>query len=93
MKKLFFAITLVFLTLNSSLAKEVFIDVNGLVCEFCAVTIEKSLMKKKDLVKTVKVDLETKKVTIDFFDGKNLTDQEITQIIKDNGYNVEKINR
>ncbi len=69
------------------------IDVNGLVCEFCAVTIDKKFSKMKDIVKNVEVDLEKKKVFLEFSDGKNLSDQKITDIIRDNGYNVVKINR
>ena len=68
------------------------IDVNGLVCEFCAVTIEKGFEKKPE-IQEVKVDLEVGKVFITFTDGNNLTDEELTDVIINNGYNVAKINR
>lgn len=73
-------------------AKTVTVDVNGLVCEFCASTIEKNF-QKNDRVESVEVDLETKKVTIDFKENQNLSDEEIEKIILNNGYNVEKVNR
>lgn len=90
-KTILFTILTIFLSLQAN-AKEVIIDVNGLVCEFCAYTIEKNF-NKKDEVKSVKVDLESKKVKIDFKNNKNLTNEEISSIIQNNGYNVIKINR
>ena len=80
------------INISSVFAKEINVDVNGLVCEFCAVTIEKNF-KKKDEIKEVKVDLDQKKVFLTFKDGKDLSDEEIADTIKNNGYNVVKINR
>jgi copper chaperone CopZ len=80
------------LFINVANAKVVTVDVTGLVCEFCASTIEKAF-NKKDEVKTVKVDLETKIVTIDFKENQDITDKMIKNIIINNGYNVERINR
>jgi len=93
MKKIF--IFIILLLTNNTFANnsKITIDVNGLVCEFCAVTIDKKFSKMKDIVKNVEVDLEKKKVFLEFSDGKNLSDQKITDIIRDNGYNVVKINR
>ena len=73
-------------------AKEINIDVNGLVCEFCAVTIEKNF-KKREEVQEVKVDLEQKKVFLTFKKHQNLGYEEIIEVIKNNGYNAVKINR
>lgn len=92
-KKFITTFSLIFLIdISSVFAKEINIDVNGLVCEFCAVTIEKSF-EKKDEIEKVEVDLEKKKVFLTFKDEENLSDEEITDIIKNNGYNVVKINR
>ncbi len=79
--------------INIASAKVVEVDVNGLVCEFCAVAIEKKFKKQKKFVEKVKIDLETKKLFIYFKKGKNLSDDEIKNIVKNSGYNVEKINR
>jgi copper chaperone CopZ len=73
-------------------AKEVNIDVNGLVCEFCVVTIEKSF-KNRDEVKEVKIDFDLKKVFLIFKKGQDLPDKTIEEIITNNGYNAVKINR
>ena len=73
-------------------ATEINVDVNGLVCEFCAVTIEKSFRKKSE-VDIVKVDLEKKKLFITFKEDQDLPDEVITDIVKNNGYHVVKINR
>lgn len=68
------------------------ISVNGLVCDFCARALEKTF-GKRDEVKAIDVNLETKIVTVNFNDGKTLDDETITQIITDSGYNVEGIHR
>ena len=74
------------------LAKEINIEVKGMVCEFCVSTIEKNLKKQKE-VKNTKIDMKQKKVYIEFKKGKNISDKRLKKIIIDNGYNVEKINR
>jgi mercuric ion binding protein len=92
-KKFITVFPLIFLiNISSAFAKEINIDVNGLVCEFCAVTIEKSF-KKKDEVEEIKVDLDQKKVFLTFKNGKDLSNKIIKDIIVNNGYNVVKINR
>lgn len=85
-------IVIFLINISSTVAKEITIDVNGLVCEFCAVTIEKNF-KKKDEVKEVKVDLDQKKVFLIFKDNKNLSDEIIKEIIINNGYTPTKITR
>jgi copper chaperone CopZ len=92
-RKFITVFSLIFLiNISSAFAKEINVDVNGLVCEFCAVTIEKNF-KKKDEIKEVKVDLDQKKVFLTFKDGKDLSDKIIKDTIVNNGYNVVKINR
>lgn len=66
--------------------------VNGLVCSFCAVGIEKAF-GKVDAVEHVKVDLDAKLVTIHIKDGRTLDDADIQQVIKDAGYDAVKIER
>jgi copper chaperone CopZ len=93
MRQIFYVILLLMLALKAyANHHKVDIDVNGLVCEFCAVTIEKGFEKKPE-IQEVKVDLEVGKVFITFTDGNNLTDEELTHVIINNGYNVAKINR
>lgn len=68
------------------------VSVNGLVCDFCAQALEKMFSKKEE-VKAIDVNLDTKIVTVNFNDGMSLSDEVLTQIITDAGYNVEDIHR
>jgi len=93
MRQFIYITVLLFLSLKSFADNnKIDIDVDGLVCEFCAVTIEKGFVKKTEIQEVI-VDLEAGKVFITFTDGNNLTDEEITDVIVNNGYNVAKINR
>ena len=68
------------------------ISVNGLVCDFCARSIEK-LFSKKESVESINVDLENILITIYLKKGKNINNTIVTQLIKDSGYDVTEINR
>lgn len=67
-----------------------FVDVNGLVCDFCARALEK-VFGKQDAVDNINVDLDTKVITIHFKEGLSLDDETITGLITDSGYNVQEI--
>lgn len=71
---------------------EIKILVNGMVCSFCAQGIIKSFKKHKS-IQHVKVSLEKKSVKLKLKKNKKISDKKITKIIKDSGYNVEKIIR
>jgi len=95
MKKLMMIVSaLMVLSVSPAFAvgQVVHVGVNGLVCDFCARTIEKTF-GKQEAVEGVNVNLDEKLVTINFKDGQSLDDDTITQIITDAGYNVEKIHR
>ncbi len=68
------------------------ISVNGLVCDFCARSIEK-LFSKKESVKSINVNLEEMLITINLKKGKILNDDIIRQVIRDSGYDIKEINR
>ena len=68
------------------------VSVNGLVCDFCARSIEK-LFSKKESVKSIDVNLENMIITINLKKGKKLNDDIVRQVIKDSGYDVTEINR
>tara|TARA_Y100000589_G_scaffold264065_1_gene254664 strand:+ start:213 stop:518 length:306 start_codon:yes stop_codon:yes gene_type:complete len=68
------------------------ISVNGLVCDFCARSIEK-LFSKKEAVQSINVNLEEMLITISIKKGKNLSDDIIKEVITDSGYDIRKINR
>lgn len=72
--------------------KHVHVTINGLVCDFCARSMEK-VFSKKEPVSGVKVDLTSKVVTIDLKEGAALSDDDITSGITDAGYTIVKIER
>ena len=60
------------------------IDVNGMVCDFCARGIEKTFYKDK-MVKKIKVSLESGKVLIAYDNAKKIIFEEIANIFLNNG--------
>ena len=86
------------ITFNHSKSQEKFknevlnISVNGLVCDFCARSIEK-LFSKKESVKSINVNLEEMLIRIKLKKGKSLNDSIITKIITDSGYDIREIRR
>ncbi|HYD17811.1 MAG TPA: heavy-metal-associated domain-containing protein [Patescibacteria group bacterium] len=70
----------------------VHVSVNGLVCDFCAVAMNKTF-KKKEAVQAVDVNLTSKIVRIDLKPGQSLADDEIRKGIIDAGYEVVSIKR
>ena len=73
-------------------AKTVEVHVNGMVCAFCGQGITKKLSARPE-VKKVDVSLKDKIVKIDLVENRDLKDSEIEKILKDSGYQVEKIQR
>ncbi|GJL85215.1 MAG: hypothetical protein DHS20C02_09900 [Micavibrio sp.] len=71
---------------------DITVKVNGLVCDFCARAVEKVFGERAD-VEGIDVDLDTHSVTIDMKEGADITDEEITKLITDSGYNVVEITR
>ena len=72
--------------------KEIKVSVKGMVCGFCAQGITKKF-KAEPAVENVDVSLEKKLVTIDLKKDQDLADSKIETILKDAGYNIEKIER
>ncbi len=67
-------------------------EVHGMVCEFCAVGLEKQF-EKCDEVESIDVSLEAGTVKLVLKDGQQMDDERITKIITDNGINVASIKR
>tara|TARA_B100001971_G_scaffold201911_1_gene215122 strand:- start:523 stop:825 length:303 start_codon:yes stop_codon:yes gene_type:complete len=91
LQTLLFTITLT-LSAGAMASQSVTVHVNGLVCDFCATAIEK-VFGKQDAVEGVQVDLNEKIVSIDIKDDHQMSDEEITKLVMDSGYNVESIER
>ena len=68
------------------------INVNGMVCDFCAQSIEKVFMKRIE-VKGINVNLEHQKVVIYLEKETDIEDTTISTLFEDAGYTVETINR
>ena len=73
-------------------AATVEMQVNGLVCAFCAQGIEKTLRRFPETA-DVYVSLEHRLVAIALKDGKDLTDEVLKKALTDSGYTVVEIRR
>lgn len=83
---------LVLLLTQISLAGQIHVGVNGMVCAFCANGIEKTF-KKEDAVESVKVDLDKKQVSITTKTDKDMEDAKVKELITKAGYTVTEIKR
>ena len=68
------------------------VSVNGLVCDFCARALEKTF-GKQDEVSQINVDLEKGQVAIAMKEGITISDEMLTKLITDSGYNVTAIDK
>lgn len=68
------------------------VDVNGLVCAFCAQGIEKSL-RGFDATADVFVSLEDRLVAVALKDGGDIPEPELRKAITDAGYAVVAVRR
>lgn len=73
-------------------AKEIKVEMKGLVCGFCAVSLEK-VFKEKESVDDIDVDLDKKLMTIDLKEDQDITDEEIKISVENAGFNIVKIER
>lgn len=73
-------------------AQNVTVKVNGLVCDFCARSIE-AVMKKRPDVSGVHVDLDKGVVHVALKADSSLDDPTLRKMITDSGYSVTGIER
>lgn len=92
MKKLSLFFTMFITLASTAQAETIKASVNGLVCAFCATGIEKTF-KAQPEVDDVKVDLESKIVTINTKKGQTIDDTKCTKLLTDAGYSVTNITR
>ena len=92
MRRNLLTLTVLFTLSASALAETVHVTVNGMVCAFCATSIEKTF-KKEPQVEAVKIDLKKKLVTIQTKPGTKLTDAKIHEVINYAGYSHTSIVR
>ena len=90
--KSMFIIVGLFTQLAFAAGKDVSVKVNGMVCAFCGQGISKKF-KAEDSVEKVDVSLTDKLVKLSLRDNKQISDERITEILKDSGYSVVSIER
>jgi mercuric ion binding protein len=90
MQKYILTIAIMFGLTAAVSAETIRATVNGMVCAFCATGIEKTFKSQAE-VKKIDVDLKNRLVTIDTKDGQTMSDTKITQLLKNSGYTVAKI--
>lgn len=66
------------------------IGLSGLVCDFCALALNKTFAKNSS-VKASYVDLDSKEMRVVFHGEQRLDDHILTEMVKDAGYNVTEI--
>ncbi len=93
MQKLRTLLVFIFFTASFELlAKEITVNVNGMVCGFCAQGIEKKF-KELAQVDSLKISIEKKTVTILTKGKQDISDENISELLDDAGYTVAKIER
>lgn len=68
-------------------AEEQKVNVRGMVCSFCAQGITKKF-KEQPEVADIEVNLTDKFVRITYKDGQKLSEEKITTLLKEAGYDV-----
>ncbi len=76
----------------SAFAGHIEVKVNGMVCSMCAQGIQKKFGSDQ-AVKKLDVNLDQKVVHIETHEGKDISNEVITQRIQEAGYNVGSIDR
>jgi copper chaperone CopZ len=84
--------TLLILAACVARAATIEMNVNGLVCAFCAQGIEKKL-RKLPATPDVVVSLEQRLVAVALKDGQDIPDADLRNALKDAGYTVTAIQR
>ena len=77
---------------NASCEDTINIKVNGLVCDFCARSLEKVFLKRED-VAGIKVDLGKGLIAVAMKPGSTIDDATLSKLITDSGYNISAIGR
>lgn len=73
-------------------AETVVVQVNGMVCDFCARAVEK-VFSKRDEVNDVDVDLDASTITVKTSGCIKLDDETIEKLVKKSGYAFVSLER
>ena len=77
---------------NATCEDTINIKASGLVCDFCARSLEKVFLKRGD-VSGISVDLGKGSIVVAMKSGSTIDDKTLTKLITDSGYNVNAIQR
>jgi mercuric ion binding protein len=91
-RKTIFSLLFLLLFSGAALAEEITIHVRGMVCGFCAQGIKKKLASER-AVRAVAVSLEEGWVKVTTKKDETLPDAKIRTILKDAGYDIDRIER
>lgn len=83
--KRFILFGILLMSLTSFAGEEIKVGVKGMVCAFCAQGIEKQFRSQKE-IENVEVSLQNKFVKLKFKDGEKISNDKITEILKNAGY-------
>ena len=95
MKTLQLCLALFFLTFATpalAAGQLVTIGVNGMVCDFCAIALEK-VFNEKEEVEKIDVSLDDKAVRVFLKEGQDLDNETLKNMVIQSGYNVRDITR
>jgi len=92
MKPFIIALALMLTPLTAFAAQTIKVKVDGLVCDFCARSLEK-LFDKQEEVENITVNMNDGIVTVQVQEDATLSDEKLTTLITDSGYNVSNIQR
>lgn len=90
MKNIIF-LTFVLACSSANASLTITVQVNGMVCAFCAQGIEKKV-RALPQVEDVYVNLKQKVVAVQVKEGQVLSTDTLTTLVKDAGYDVKQIN-
>jgi len=71
---------------------DITIGLNGLVCDFCSIALNKTF-KKHSAVAATYVDIDAKSMFVVLKNGASMNDAELTELVINAGYNVAGITR
>ncbi|MCS6838422.1 MAG: heavy-metal-associated domain-containing protein [Bdellovibrionaceae bacterium] len=81
----FIIVFLLAISIENGLADEY--KVKGMICSFCAQGIEKKF-KQDPRIQKVTVDLDRKKIILEFQEGQKLTKDEVREKLEQSGYQL-----
>ncbi len=71
---------------------DISVSLNGLVCDFCSIALNKTFKKRDDILATY-VDLDTKILSLSLKEGASLSNEDIMKLVEKAGYTTTKIAR